>query len=328
MSRMEGNKNSPKRIKQLYGKLKDESISEMELEELYDFLSENDTTLGPEMWDTWKNSKVLLREEILHRHVEEMKLKVSDNRHRTVRFQIWGSVAAAVLLLIIAGIGMTRTDNTEYYSTNFGERETIQLPDGSIVELNAHSTLTWANDWEETGVRKVQLTGEAFFEVAHLPQNQKFEVRTSDLNIEVLGTSFNVLKRNTNTEVFLSEGKVKLVFEGVRSRNDTLIMAPGQKISYSKEQDRIINDIGKNIEKEASWKNGVLYFEDKSVEEILHEVSQVYGIEYSIPDSALAQKKMNFGVPYTDWETTKEAFELTMGLQIQEKNGKYILENK
>src|SRR5690606_12698997 len=276
MSRMEGNKNSPKRIKQLYGKLKDESISEMELEELYDFLSENDTTLGPEMWDTWKNSKVLLREEILHRHVEEMKLKVSDNRHRTVRFQIWGSVAAAVLLLIIAGIGMTRTDNTEYYSTNFGERETIQLPDGSIVELNAHSTLTWANDWEETGVRKVQLTGEAFFEVAHLPQNQKFEVRTSDLNIEVLGTSFNVLKRNTNTEVFLSEGKVKLVFEGVRSRNDTLIMAPGQKISYSKEQDRIINDIGKNIEKEASWKNGVLYFEDKSVEEILHEVSQVY----------------------------------------------------
>src|SRR5690606_41634915 len=85
MSRMEGNKNSPKRIKQLYGKLKDESISEMELEELYDFLSENDTTLGPEMWDTWKNSKVLLREEILHRHVEEMKLKVSDNRHRTVR---------------------------------------------------------------------------------------------------------------------------------------------------------------------------------------------------------------------------------------------------
>src|SRR5690606_20051910 len=102
----------------------------------------------------------------------------------------------------------------------------------------------------------------------------------------------------------------------------------GQKISYSKEQDRIINDIGKNIEKEASWKNGVLYFEDKSVEEILHEVSQVYGIEYSIPDSALAQKKMNFGVPYTDWETTKEAFELTMGLQIQEKNEKYILENK
>lgn len=326
MSLNTNQKEIQQRIKLLYGRLTDQSISKEELEELYALLSENENTIDPQMAETWKNLPLDENEINLNKEIEETQRLVAKRTGRVRSLKWWTGVAAGFLVLIFALIALNRDRPTAFYSTGFGERETILLPDGSSVVLNANSTLTWDNAWEKTNLRQVNLTGEAFFEVTHLDQNQKFRVSTPDLNIEVLGTSFNVLNRNTNTEVFLREGKVKLGFEGDKSRKDTLIMVPGQKISYSKTVDQIINDTDNDPEKEASWANGVLYFEDKSVAEILEEVSQVYGIEYSIPDAELAQKKMNFGVPYSDWETTREAFELTMGLKMIRVNGKYIVQ--
>lgn len=326
MSRNRTNKHTKDHVQQLYKKLIAKSISQSELTELYSLMSEsgNMDYLNPNMFETWENTGDQLSKENISEHIKEIKNKIEQKASRTKLIRLWGSVAAGFLLLVISYSIFHIDRSAIYYSTDFGERETVMLPDGSKVSLNANSSLSWDKNWKGTGIRNVALTGEAFFEVSHLDKDQKFRVTTSDLDIEVLGTSFNVLNRNTNTEVFLKEGKVKLGFQGDKSKKDTVIMTPGQKISYSKKHDRVIADT-RNNEKEASWRNGVLYFEDKSVEEILKEVSQVYGISYSIPDSILAHKKMNFGVPYTDWESTKEAFELTMGVSIAEKNGKYIV---
>lgn len=326
MSLHDNQKKIQQRIVQLYNRLTNESITQEELEEFYALVSKHENTINPQLAETWEKTSNPDIDQELSREIRYTQQLVSKKSARIRSLKWWSGVAAGFLVLIFALIALNRDRSTTFYATGFGEREMILLPDGSSVELNANSTMSWDNEWEKTGVRQVRLTGEAFFEVTHLDQNQKFRVSTPDLNIEVLGTSFNVLNRNTNTEVFLREGKVKLGFEGNRSRADTLIMLPGQKISYSKMVDQVINDTENDPDKEASWKNGVLYFEDKSVAEILEEVSQVYGIEYIIPDADLAQKKMNFGVPYSDWETTREAFELTMGLQMTLVNGKYVVQ--
>ena len=121
---------------------------------------------------------------------------------------------------------------TTQYSTTFGEWKTITLPDGSVVELNANSLLTITKHWSENNNRTVWLTGEAFFKVKKIPSTKcKFIVKTKDLKVEILGTSFNVNSRFDQTEVFLEEGKVKLYLGNTKE-----YMAPGEFIAFSKKK--------------------------------------------------------------------------------------------
>ncbi|GAA5219442.1 FecR family protein [Membranihabitans marinus] len=318
------------RIHQLYQKLVDRTISQEELKEWYSLVNQDSDgkLLEKEMHSIWENPQTELKGNELQQHISETQTAIRDDYNKTKIIHFWSKVAAGALILIVSVLLLTSQKNTSYYSTDFGERISLELPDGSIVELNAHSDITWDNNWEETGIRKVSVNGEVYFDVKHLNGNQKFRVKTNDLEIEVLGTSFNVSTRSDKTEVFLKEGKVKLGFQGRESISDTLYMVPGQKVSYSKDGDRVEKDDVVNGEKEVGWTKGVLYFEDKSVDEILDKVSQLYGFQYEIPDSILADKKMNFGVPYGDWESTKQAFELTMRLRIEQENGNVYMVRK
>ena len=99
--------------------------------------------------------------------------------------------------------------STSTYVTRYGETQTILLPDSSTVLLNANSRLTLSTDWTDT--REVWLEGEAFFRVRKIKritspasaEHVKFIVRTDRLNVEVLGTEFNVRQRSEKTAVLL-----------------------------------------------------------------------------------------------------------------------------
>ena len=89
----------------------------------------------------------------------------------------------------------------------------IKLPDGSLVQLNANSTLSFDTQWDASADRCVWLNGEAFFEVEKKPETkQKFKVITADLTVEVLGTEFNINSHHQQTRVFLQEGEDKIEF--------------------------------------------------------------------------------------------------------------------
>ena len=92
------------------------------------------------------------------------------------------SVAAGFLILIAAGLLWwlpTTTPDVLEYSTGYGERQKIELPDGSKVEMNANSRLVWDANWEHSGNRSVTLDGEAYFDVVKA-QNKKFQVKRSN----------------------------------------------------------------------------------------------------------------------------------------------------
>src|SRR5690606_8958967 len=114
---------------------------------------------------------------------------------------LWRRVAAvfvgATLMGLLYYFFMT-APSTVYYATDFGEIQTITLPDGSKATLNGNSTLQISENWEES--REVWLDGEAFFEVKKIPEKssqpgalrgKKFLVHTHHLAVEVLGTTFN-----------------------------------------------------------------------------------------------------------------------------------------
>src|SRR5690554_5422586 len=142
---------------------------------------------------------------------------------------LWKWAVAASILAVISFLWWNQTSQPEFiiYTTDFGETKEIQLEDGSHITLNANSVLRWDKNWNTNRIRKAELQGEAFFEVAHvdltidslsLSEGQStrmpFQVESAGMVIEVLGTSFNVEERRGEARVYLKEGSVKLYFPG------------------------------------------------------------------------------------------------------------------
>jgi len=163
-----------------------------------------------------------------------------------------------------------------------GVRTKFQLPDGSTGYLNSGSRLKYPVRFN--GERKVELTGEAFFDVVH---NAKipFHVNTPNLDIKVLGTTFNVIANEDETteEIVLQTGKVD-----VSSRS-------GKQLAVLKPNEQLILDIEKRTlvrnEVEASqystWKDGKLVFRNENMQQVARRLSRWYNAEVVVDDQLL-----------------------------------------
>src|SRR5450432_2460415 len=162
---------------------------------------------------------------------------VTAGRKKVFGLPAFIRVAAAVL--IVAGLSLwmlTRNTAAKQYSftTAFGEVKTITLPDQSQVTLNGNSSISYTSDWKENKVREVWINGECYFNVTHLNKDstnikpaERFIVHCSDVNIEVLGTTFNVKARHGKTNVALITGKIRIDYTDAAAGTKTVIMAPG-----------------------------------------------------------------------------------------------------
>lgn len=119
------------------------------------------------------------------------------------------------------------------YVTGDNEKKRIILPDGSKVYLNEKSRLAYRGSFRKEETRQVELTGEAYFQVeekVHQGKKIGFVVSTRDMEVEVVGTEFNVQSRIEQTRVFLNSGKVQLKING---QSEALAMKPGEMVEYN-----------------------------------------------------------------------------------------------
>ena len=142
----------------------------------------------------------------------------------------------------------------------------LTLSDGSKVWLNAMSELRFPVHFADDE-RRVQLEGEAYFEIAH-DASRPFKVEVGDAEVEVLGTHFNV---NSYREVTatLVEGAIKIA-----NAKETRLLEPGQEARVGKH----ITLHTANIEKSLAWKNGDFYFKSDDMQEIMEQLSRWYDI--------------------------------------------------
>lgn len=149
----------------------------------------------------------------------------------------------------------------------------ITLSDGSQVWLNAESSLKYPVAFNGRE-RKVEITGEAYFEVAH-DQSKPFRVTKGNTEVEVLGTHFNMnaYDDEPSMKVTLLEGSVMLSTENNQSKR---ILKPGQQGIVGKDI-KVTNDV--NLEQVMAWKNGVFRFNNTNIEEIMKQVKRWYDVE-------------------------------------------------
>ncbi|WP_346320132.1 FecR domain-containing protein [Chitinophaga sp. YIM B06452] len=158
-------------------------------------------------------------------------------------------------------------------ATPRGGQFRIILPDGSKVWLNAASTLRFPNAFTGSE-REVQLSGEAYFEVAKNP-SMPFRVKVNDMAVQVLGTHFNVMAYadEPGIRTTLLEGAVKVQHGG-----KAMQLAPGQQVQLTPSGGMTLeNDV--DVEEVVAWKNGYFHFNHESLQGVMREIGRWYDAE-------------------------------------------------
>ena len=174
-------------------------------------------------------------------------------------------------------------------STPVGGQFQVTLPDGSKVWLNAETTLKYPSRFT-TGERKVEIHGEAYFEVAKDEKKPFRVVLTDSTDILVLGTHFNVMSYGNEKvkEITLLEGSVKVSTQA-SNKQQSVVIKPGQQVVFTHDSRLTTHDssltihylpftIHDNIDSEeiTGWKDGWFVFHDAPIESVMRQVERWY----------------------------------------------------
>ena len=171
----------------------------------------------------------------------------------------------------------------------YGKSSVVALADGTLINLNAGSSLRYPNGFKAEGNREVFLTGEAYFQVSH-DAKRPFLVHTDDLEIEVLGTHFNVQayadEKNSNT--VLVNGVVKV--KQTANPEDAVVLKPGMQASYT-QGSKSLEIASVNTAPYIAWVKGQLYFDQADFPQIARILERKFDVQIQVNNTALKKEK-------------------------------------
>lgn len=223
--------------------------------------------------------------EILFSEIESV---LDQKKEQPVRKRSFLKYAAAITLLafsswfVITNQSQAPVENEVAVvkwvtkKTTKGQKSTIMLNDGSKVVLNAESSLKYRKNFTDSS-RIIELTGEAFFEVAK-DKTRPFSVITNGISTTALGTSFNINGKNEEIKVSLATGKV-VVNSNAGVSSEKYFLSPGDAILF-KESEVIQTTF--NAKKDLYWKDGILYFENEKFGAIVETLESWYNVKVTI----------------------------------------------
>ena len=263
-------------------------------------------------------------------HVLESRMEESDKvitlqpvRKRSASFYV-GRIAVAAMLAVILTFTGIYTVNRFGYKTlaTMDQPEELVLPDGSTVTLNYFSSLKYPRRFSGE-MRKIELEGEGFFEVKSDPEHP-FVINTRDVDIKVLGTSFNVnaYSENAAVEVIVKTGEVAVTRHGEVPR--TIILKPGNKGVYKKTEEtlEITQEIDRNY---LAWKTKSFVFEDQTLLDVSKQLNKVYQAEIIIDSDSLKDARITTTFNDQSLDAILNVLSATLDLDVRKSNGQIIL---
>jgi transmembrane sensor len=205
-------------------------------------------------------------------------------------------------------------------STSVGMRGSINLPDGSRVTLNSGSEIKYPTRFTK-GTREVQLTGEAFFEVTK-DKKHPFIVKTGKLNVEVLGTTFNVSAYNDGkpVEVVLATGSIKLFSGEGRDKKQLALLEPGHRAVYNP-SDNKLSVSGVNTDKYLAWRDGNIIFRDDSMSDVINRLERWFNVDIYVEDKSILDYEITARFHDETLEQVLTLLKLSSGIEYTvEKN--------
>lgn len=279
-------------MKELLQKYMDNSLTNSELTELQKSVNAlSDEELEPYLQTFWQKEKGIgvSSEKIaaLKKEIDELNSRKQWTRHYYMK-RVTRAAAAILIPLLIVSIYLlyneipAKAASDMIVSVGKGERVSIVLPDGTRASLNSETTLSYnVNDFNKKA-RQISLNGEGYFQVAK-NKDIPFVIKTSDLGVEVLGTTFNLLARNEDEsiEVSLIEGKVQLTS---RATSESVVLYPNHKAVLDKKTGKI-DIFSTDVSLSTAWRRGELVFNSTPISKVFREIERNFGVTIRIENS-------------------------------------------
>ena len=295
------------------------TVNDSSDQELEDFFFEE--------WNKFDTYPSLSQEKIdsLYCHLHK-KMKISPfykiTRH-------WGQIAASILLLFASGLTIlyyiqhqelqTLAEQDVIVRSGDSGTSQVSLPDGTLVRLNANSSLTYQQNFGQNN-RKVILSGLGFFDVKNNTE-KKFIVNTVYIDVTVLGTKFNLYAYEDKDiiEMALVEGHVNVSTS--KPPYQTICVKPNEKVTYNKYDNKL------NIEKtttkiETAWLNKELVFREEKLENVFQCLSRKFRVKFSIDSSISVDDVYTGAFDDEKIEDILEVLKIHYGFNYTVKDGK------
>jgi transmembrane sensor len=306
------------------------NCTEKEFEHFLTWIKEESLTasgkkLVQEVWDEFEPEARPVERLKYNRILDKIHHQININQHsnqsiirrfpdRNRILSVLTRAAAILLLPVLSLLIYTIHADKNKYSENIndlevqapaGFRMNIELGDGTKVWLNNGSKLRYPYRFAGKN-RKVVLTGEAYFVVAH---NNKvpFIVETNNMEVKATGTTFNVSAYPDEdiVETTLVEGKV-ILYDKARN-HEIKALSPSECLKFNSEKNKYTLESGDIIEKYIAWKDGMLVFKNDSIAEIARKLEQWYGVDVKITNEKV--KEFTYTATFYD-ETLSQVLEL------------------
>jgi transmembrane sensor len=218
--------------------------------------------------------------------LEAARAYLRDHRQTPRKFsKKHGATVLSLLLLIIASPFLWSWLHTQNYQTAKGERASIELSDGSHIELNTDTELSV--QYSDSG-RKVTLThGEALFTVIHNAE-QPFTVTANNGVIQDIGTRFNVYQQTAKVSVTVLEGEVSVSTNNTTAHN----LKANQQLNYDNNgQISPITQV--DVNNITAWQNKQLIFKAQALSVVIEQLARYHDVQLKIADSKLQTLKVS-----------------------------------
>lgn len=244
--------------------------------------------------------------------VQELNAAVEDKRRSRRMFAGVTSIAATFVAAVALSVSMwSPAPDAQFYETGVGERRTVQLEDGSTVQLNTDSRLR--AEFAD-GVRQVSLErGEAFFDVAH-NKERPFVVNAGKTDVTVLGTKFNVRLGASSNLVSVLSGLVAVSQHTRDGQAEELArLTQGQQIEHMPSaNDAVVTDFD-----EASvfaWRTGKALYEKTPLFEVVADLNRYFKVPLEIADDEIANLPVTGTFNLNDQNVVVDALESAFSL--------------
>lgn len=311
------------------------SITSQEGKELKDSVAKmSDEELTQTLSDVWENygTSVTVPDGVSH---FMKKLSPAAHSHQPHFLYTFLKVAAAVIIPVLLGTQIYFYYNNEKLNSLLNSQLTVQvesgdkteliLPDGTKVYLNATTSFSYPSDFGLKN-RSVYLSGEAYLEVAK-DVKKPFYVHTENVNIEVLGTKFNICAypEQEHVETMLIEGSVKLTTTGDRAH--AIVMKPHEKVVYSKLSDSLYVSPTSG-EFETAWMRGELVFRSTCFSDIMNKLEKRYGMKIEILENEYNSDLFTGSFKEDNIYDVLKILQMHYDFTYMEKDGKIVIQSE
>lgn len=272
----------------------------------------------------WEKSKLIAASSSVDTNAAWNRFQARTQVHKAKsRNSLFLRVAATVIFVIgVALLGIYLNDqygNTPQMAVSTIEKTLIDtLPDGSVVTLNKKSSISYPQKFKGN-TRKIQLKGEAFFNVS--PDKTKpFIIDVKDIQVEVVGTSFNIRENKESTSVIVETGIVKVTKAGntitLTAGEMMEIIGSGKIINKSKSSDKLYN----------YYRSKQFVCEDTPLWKLVQVLNEAYGSEIVITRSELKDLKINTTFNDASLDEILSVIHETFLITVTKKDNRILLQ--